>query len=280
MQNPSDAQAQLEQITADLERDRARLAAVGRQARRPVAGTDDSGLVEVGLDRHGRLVRVRVDNAWERRLGADGLGSAVIAAYGAAVAVRAERWAGGFDEDGNPRRASPATVSVDDPAEEDDAVDESVLAPAPADPETVTDRAVADSMELPRRFAEALQNRGPEVTDEAMVGGLLSFLEDADRAFDSALGQIDALAAGTATGRSSSGRVTAVVSLAGGEPRSLDIDSSWAVGAHPFNISREVVEAVNDAQRVAAVRAADQTGVEDVRRLQDPQELLERMRLI
>lgn len=277
MQNPSDAQAQLEQITVELERHRARLAAVGQQARRPVSGTDDTGAVEVGLDRHGRLTRVRLGNDWERQLGADGLGSAVIAAYGTAAAARAEAWARGFDEDGTPRTVVPAADTRVDPADE---VDESSLAPAPVDPQEATDRSVAESMDLPRRFAEALQNRGPEVTDEAMVGGLLSFLEDADRAFDRALGQIDAMAAGTATGRSSSGRVTAVVSLAGGEPRSLDIDASWAVGAHPFNISREVVEAVNDAQRVAAMRAAEQTGVEDVRRLQDPQELLERMRLI
>jgi hypothetical protein len=275
MQNPSDAQAQLEQITTELERDRARFSAVGRQSRRPVSGSDDTGTVEVGLDRHGRLTRVRLDNAWERRLGADGLGSAVIAAYGAAAALRAEGWAGGFDD------AAPTRTTAPTPAgETHDEVDESVLAPAPVDPEEATDRSVADSMDLPRRFAEALANRGPEVTDEAMVGGLLSFLEDADRAFDSALVQIDALSAGTATGHSSSGRVTAVVSLAGGEPRSLDVDTSWAVGAHPFNISREVVEAVNDAQRVAAMRAAEQSGVEDVRKLQDPQELLERMRLV
>lgn len=275
MQDPSDAQAQLEQITAELERDRARLSAVGQQARRPVTGSDDTGTVEVGLDRHGRLTRVRLDNAWERRLGADGLGSAIIAAYGAAAAVRAEAWADGFDD------TAPARTTTPTPAgETDDEVDESVLAPAPVDPEEATDRSVADSMDLPRRFAEAIANRGPEVTDEAMVSGLLSFLEDADRAFDSALVQIDALGAGTATGHSSSGRVTAVVSLAGGEPRSLDVDTSWAVGAHPFNISREVVEAVNDAQRVAAMRVAEQSGVEDVRKLQDPQELLERMRLI
>ena len=273
MQDPSDAQEQLEQITAELERDRARFSAVGQQARRPVTGSDDTGTVEVGLDRHGRLTRVRLDNAWERRLGPDGLGSAVIAAYGAAAAVRAEAWAGGFDDAAPARTTAPA-------GETHEEVDESVLAPAPVDPEEATDRSVADSMDLPRRFAEAIANRGPEVTDEAMVSGLLSFLEDADRAFDDALVQIDALSAGTATGHSSSGRVTAVVSLAGGEPRSLDVDVSWAAGAHPFNISREIVEAVNDAQRVAAMRAAEQSGVEDVRRLQDPQELLERMRLI
>lgn len=276
MQDPSDAQEQLEQITAELERDRARFSAVGQQARRPVTGSDDTGTVEVGLDRHGRLTRVRLDNAWERRLGADGLGSAVIAAYGAAAAVRAEAWAGGFDESAPPRTSSPTAAG----GETHEEVDESVLAPAPVDPEEATARSVADSMDLPRRFAEAIASRGPEVTDEAMVSGLLSFLEDADRAFDDALVQIDSLSGGTATGHSSSGRVTAVVSLAGGEPRSLDVDMSWAVGAHPFNISREVVEAVNDAQRVAAMRAAEQSGVEDVRKLQDPQELLERMRLI
>lgn len=274
MQNPRDAQAQLEEITSALEGDRARLAAVGHQAQRPVTGTDSTGMVEVGLDRHGRLTRVRLDNAWERHVGSAQLGSAIIAAYGTAAAERAQAWADGFDEENAPRRMTAEGVGS-----ADEEVDDPALAPAPVEPSAVGDRAIAESMALPRSVAEALKNRGPEVTDESLVAGLLSFLEDADRAFDNTLAQLDALGSETASGHSSSGRVTAVVSLAGGEPRSLDVDAAWAVGAHPFNISREVVEAVNDAQRRAAMRAAEQSGAEDLRRLQDPQQFLERLRL-
>lgn len=68
--------------------------AVGRAAvPRLAMGTDDEGVVHVGMDQRGDVVRLDLDPGWRDTLSADGLGSAVSGALQQAAQVRTGDWA-------------------------------------------------------------------------------------------------------------------------------------------------------------------------------------------
>lgn len=83
----------LDRLRADVD-EVAGILAVGRAAvPRLAMGTDDEGVVHVGMDQRGDVVRLDLDPGWRDTLSADGLGGAVSDALQQAVQVRTGDWA-------------------------------------------------------------------------------------------------------------------------------------------------------------------------------------------
>jgi DNA-binding protein YbaB len=80
------------QARDDAERLAQQLSAA-QQAVGPTTGTDESGLVQVGLDADGAIESVHVDGAWSTRIMPSGLAAAVFAAIAAAGEQRLGAWA-------------------------------------------------------------------------------------------------------------------------------------------------------------------------------------------
>ena len=218
-------QRELERITAEFETAAGPFLRADR-ALAVTTATDESRTVSVTLDRHGRFSRVDVGGGWPERVGTEGLGPAVVAAYRAAVLARTEAWGADLGREAEGERLDagvPAAPSVP-------------LSPVPAALQT------------------ALEST-PSPDEAAFVNGLLAYLEDAEAAFDEALAELNSLATTRVVARSGSGHVIATMSAAG-ELESVEYDEGWVANAHPFNVSRETVEAVTEAGHLAATRSA------------------------
>ncbi|KRF34381.1 YbaB/EbfC family nucleoid-associated protein [Nocardioides sp. Soil805] len=276
----SDAE-QLANIQRGFEADAQPFVDAGRQVTSREA-EDVDGIVKVTINKRGQLTAVLIDNGWEAALGTGGLGPAVVSAYQRAVTDRAEAFTTQVTEprpDGASGTTTPAggasagTTAGDSEAEEVSGV------PGMAAPGEAAEQAMQDSVQMQEAVRDALRGRGSTLSDDAVTAGLFSYMEAVESALDRALGQVEAVATTTVEGASGSGRVRATVTMAG-DLQGLELDPSWAPSAHPFNLSRETVEAVNDALRRAALRSAESTDLADIKRLtSDPQLLLEHLRL-
>ena len=275
-QSPRD---ELAEIRRGFEAEAGAFVSAGEAVARPFSATDEEGVVSVTIDKSGLLRSVRLDNGWQAVLGTDGLGPAVVSTYRQALVERAQTWAERLDPNA-PAHAEPAPLADDDAADVDvSGADGGAPTPGQATPGAAADRAAQSALTMPRAVQDALAARGDEVPDAALFEGLLSYMDEAEAAFDRALQHVDAMATETVQGASSSGRVRATVTLAG-ELQAVDYDTGWIPQAHPFNISRETVEAFADARRRAAMRNAENTSLTEVQRLgNDPQALLEHLRL-
>ncbi|GIF51355.1 hypothetical protein DFJ67_5107 [Asanoa ferruginea] len=97
MEDALDGLAELQRLRREAD-DLNRRLAVGHQRAAGSSAWDPAQAVRVVLDQSGRIEAVEVAPEWARRVGADRLGTAVVAAADAATQRWSEAWAGGIDE--------------------------------------------------------------------------------------------------------------------------------------------------------------------------------------
>ncbi|MBT0993259.1 hypothetical protein KIN34_03015 [Cellulomonas sp. DKR-3] len=215
----------------------------------PVTGADPSGTVQVRIDAQGAPQDVVVRDGWATHHGAAGLGAAVLEAYGSAGAERARLW-------------GEATVqSLDEPAPR--------ARPAATGVESLTDR-----------LRELAAQSGDRVDVRRSIDELTELLRTVNSRLDTAFDQVAERAAAEHEGRSAAGHVTAAVNGAGVLVR-VEADEQWAARTHPFNLSRELTEAlgaaVQAATRTVPEQPFDGTALADAARLfADPDALARR----
>jgi DNA-binding protein YbaB len=219
----------------------------------PVTGADASGTVQVRIDAQGAPHDVVVRDGWASHHGPAGLGAAVLEAYGNAGAERARLWgeatAATLDEPAP--RARPAATGVES---------------------------------LAGRLRELAAESGDRVDVRRSIQELTEVLRSVNSQLDTAFDQVAARAAAEHEARSAAGHVTAAVNGAGILVR-VEADEVWAGRTHPFNLSRELTEALSAAVQAAARAVPEQpfdgTALEDAARLfADPDALARRAGLV
>lgn len=237
---------------------------------------DETGVAAVTLGSKGQLLSIRVDASWERVVGVGGLGEAVVAAYRNASIARAEAYADDVNGLERPESAGAAADPGADALEQAAYVD-GIRGHGGAEEPFVHshDRAV----EVQRELQAALARSGDQVSDEGLAEGLLSYMEAMEDVVDQMLAQTDLIATTQVEGSSTSGRVRASITLAG-EVKGIDFDSSWAPTAHPSNLGREALAAIQDGLRRAAIRSSENSAGRELSRLaNDPHSILQHLRL-
>lgn len=219
----------------------------------PVTGTDASGTVQVRIDAQGAPHDVVVRDGWAAHHGPAGLGAAVLEAYGNAGAQRARLWG----------EATAATL--DEPAPR--------ARPAATGVESLTGRLQALAAES-----------GDRVDVRRSIEELAAVLRTINTQLDTAFDQVAARADAEHEGRSAAGHVTAAVNGAGSLVR-VTADEQWAARTHPFNLSRELTEALSAAVQAAARSVPEQpfdgTALADAARLfADPDAVARRAGLL
>ncbi|WP_109508007.1 hypothetical protein [Nocardioides speluncae] len=216
-----------------------------------VSTKDETESVEVTVDRDGQIQRIWVSNAWERAIGADTLGSTILAAYAAARQQQFQHLEEALDtEEDAPTRARPMPV-----------IDDSIMT----------------------RMVESARANPESIDVEATISGLLGLTEEFEQALDSAFLEVEAVAGQATTGESRSGRASATMSLSG-EVTDLRFDEKWLPRAHPANIARETLEAIASAARArphaSAAELVAGTRFDALARIaQDPQQMSDYLRL-
>lgn len=186
----------------------------------PVSATDASGTVQVRLDAQGAPQDVVVRDGWSAHWSPDGLGAAVLEAYGAAAAERARQW------------GQQTAAVLDEP--------EPRARPAATGVETVASRLRDLADQAPR-----------DVDTRRSLEELAALLRSVNDQLDTAFDQVVARAEAEHEGRSGAGHVRATVTGAGALV-SVTANRDWAASTHPFNLSRELTEAVAAAVGAAA----------------------------
>lgn len=118
MKDALDGLAELEGLRRDAE-DLNRRLAVGHRRAAGSSAWDPDQAVRAVLDETGRIGSIEVVPDWARRLGADRLGTAVVAAADAATQRWSEAWVSGIDDadqtDSEPSGAASASPSAQPP---------------------------------------------------------------------------------------------------------------------------------------------------------------------
>lgn len=208
----------------DLDRSAQLLEAAGRSTSRGYEGSDGTGSVTVRLTPEGRLDDVRVGMAWRDAVGPAGLAGAVLGAIQAAGVARLEEWGTAMD----------AVLSGRAPQ----------LRPAPDLYQTLAGR--LEGHVRPSRTPHEAR---------AAEAELVAVMDELIASVDELSAQVDAVTTATSRGRSDhSGHVVADVTAAG-DVTALEYDERWLERAHPANIGRETLAAVDDALRSTAGRS-------------------------
>lgn len=214
--------------------------------RQPAAagGADETGTVEVRIDSAGRLGGVEIHRDWSRRLGAESIGSAVVAAIADAVTKRASAWA---EDAGQPSAASlPETAPT-----------------------------------APARRMEA--QRGSNHDRSVALHDLMAMVNGALAEADALMERLEALAQRPIVGRSGAGRVTVTVTGSQIVNIEIQLRwlQQEPIGRQ---IADEIEAACRQAYEIEAKLAADAAArsphVAELRDLaHDPQELVRRLGL-
>lgn len=198
--------------------------AAARPRREQYEGSNESGAVTVRVSADGVLTDVRVAMGWRDRVGATGLPSAVLAAVVAAVHGRLEDWGAGLEE----VRTGPAPR----------------VRPAPGLYDTLAGR-LEDHVRAARTPTEVA----------AVQAALVDVMDELVRSVEEVTADVDAALTATVSGVSGKERhVVAELGLAS-DLVALAYDDGWLERAHPANIGRETVAAVDDARRALAGRS-------------------------
>ncbi len=215
--------------------------AASRSAATGYDGKDEFGTATVRLTPEGHLQDVRISMDWRTRVGADGLAAAVQAAITTAGVRRLEEWGHGMD------------VSMSGPPPS--------LSPAPALYETMAGR-------LEDRVRSAKTPREVAAVEQALVEVMDELIRDVDELTE----QVDTALTSSVRGESSHEKHAVAEMSLTGEVVALEYDERWLARAHPANIGRETLAAVDAARRALAGRSI--TDVIAQSRLQQLQVLL------
>jgi DNA-binding protein YbaB len=203
----------LRQLQHDLDAMTRRLEAAAHTGGGMVTGTDATGTVEVDMTTAGIPAGVRLRPDWRDRLGAEGLGAAVVQASTSAVTARLARlatWGAGISEQ---------TDTADTPAP-------AGLAPAgftPGDPAS-------------RQSQLAIED-------------LLDLLYDLDDQIPAL--QAAAETAATTPVQTHNPHHTVTVTTIGGTPTRVDIDTHWAASAHHDHIAGAITDTLIAAHQAS-----------------------------
>jgi DNA-binding protein YbaB len=221
-----DELAGLTRLSHQLE-DMARHAnAAAAAAAGPIVGSDETGSVSVVVDDDGVITTVEVDPGWREVVGVAGLGTAVVGAAVAAVAIRTETFLEAWME-------AEAQDEAQDGAQAD------------RDPQPVVPR------DFPPMFGPTFAPRPGRPTDGSMAE-LAALLHNVNQDIDRLSVEIQSLA-GDHTGTSRAGHVSATVTGAL-TLVDVDFDKRWLVNADDHNITTEMTEALRAAYERAGRR--------------------------
>ncbi len=183
----------------------------------PVSGQDRSGAVSVTVDGRGRITRIQVSMTWRQHLSTPGLAAAVNEAVTRAGELRMNDWGQALVEESDRTAGAPT--------------------PLPAD----------DIAERLREASAADPNGGVETSMQGMRDMLRELVDSIDQVQQ----EVQAHLHREYAGRSPSGHARATVT-GNGTLVDLSLDTSWLDQAHPNNVGREALQAVQDAyQRMA-----------------------------
>lgn len=218
-------------------------------------GADGTASVRVTVDGHGRVTGVTVAAGWQRRVGADGLATAVLEAVRDAGARRFSAWGDAYG--GDPDRPAPAGAG--------------------------TAGVVSDRADFQRRLQAAASGTMSADDRRAALTELLALAQAVERGIDEVSERLDDTLAATHRGRSPDRHVTVTVTGAG-EATAVRYDRSWLRDAHEINIGRQTTAAFRAAYESAAAGGvrkliADSPLGEVQRAAQDPYGLARRLRL-
>lgn len=184
---------------------------------RPVSGKDESGAVSVTVDGQGRITQIQVSMTWRAGISAHGLSAAVNEAVVRAGAQRMNDWGEALVE----------------------ASDRSVDAPTPLPADDIADRL---------REAAASDPTGSVETSLQEMRDMVRELVDS---IDQVQQEVRAHLRREYPGRSPSGHARATVT-GNGTLVDLSLDTTWLEQAHPNNVGREALQAIQDAYQQMA----------------------------
>jgi len=223
----------------------------GRARQDRYSGAAADGVVRVDLDAEGGLIHLQVGADWREVLNAPDLGHAILEAIGAAQVQRTIEWG----------------------RETEDAGEESLRArPLP----------VFES-DLATQVAERLSESQTQPDAEVAMNALAESLREMRDSLRAVRRDLQDVGASELRGVSDNSRTVEVTMRGTGEITDIRLDQRWLERAHPANINRLVLAAVEDARKRLAGRTTsdivqDSRLAELVRQLNDPDYIADRLR--
>lgn len=223
-----------------------------RQGRDRYSGSSSNDAVTVELNREGRMVLVRVSPSWQDTLAPSELGGAILDALSAAQGSRLEEWG----------------------QEAEEAADEDLRARSlPVFEE-----------DLATRLADRLPQASSPEEVEATLQTMATMLREVRESVRTARRDLTDVLESTVRGVSDTTRKVEVTVQGTGEIADIRLDPAWLERAHPANINRLVLVAVEDAYaRIAGRTVTDVVErsrlAELARLLNDPEYIDRQLRL-
>ncbi len=219
------------------------------------SGSDPTAAVTITLDAQGRVSAITVQADWQRRVGAQDLPDAVVAAVRDASIRRLTTWGTSFGEQATDR-STPADGAGPVPLDRDD---------------------------FQRRLHAAATGTMSAEDRRAALSELLELAEAIERGIDEVSGRLQATLSADYTGQSPDRHVS-VTMTGGGEPTAVRFDRAWLRQAHEINIGRQLTAAFRAAYESVAAQGvrkliADSALGEVQRATQDPFGLAHRLRM-
>ena len=182
------------------------------------SASDASGSVSVAFDSESRVLSVEIGERWQAAHGPDQLGTVIVDLVAQLAADRARQWGEAVAEDESRQGATPLPPQGETPAE---------------------------------HVQAALADAGDSLDATAVLGQMMTMLEEVNAGMDTAMQMISARLSATHSAASAQGRVRATVD-GSGAVTALVLDEAWLATEPAPGITRAINQAIAAAASAAS----------------------------